>query len=103
MDISPSPSFVRALNFSFVKNQEDGNRKGEGRREREGGGVEKKKALRYSCVTQLRAARRAADLLNADRSFFFLERKHSGDPKMCRVKVHGRSISSISSISNLPR
>lgn len=101
MDISPSPSFVSALNFSFVKNQEDGNGKGEGRREREGGGG--KKALRYSCVTQLRAARRAADLLNADRSFFFLERKHSRDPKMCRVKVHGRSISSISSISNLPR
>lgn len=38
MDISPSPSFVRALNFSFVKNQEDGKGKGEGRREREGGG-----------------------------------------------------------------
>lgn len=77
-----------------------GKERGEGKEKVEGG---KKKALRYSCVTQLRAARRAADLLNADRSFFFLERKHSGDPKMCRVKVHGRSISSISSISNLPR
>lgn len=60
-------------------------------------GEKKKKALRYSCVTQLREVRRTADLLNADRSFFLLERKHSGDPKMCRVKVHGRSI------SNLPR
>lgn len=59
----------------------------------EGGGG--KKALRYSCVTQLREVRRAADLLNADRSFFLLERKHSGDPKMCRVKVHGRSISNL--------
>lgn len=77
-----------------------GKERGEGKEKVEGW---KKKALRYSCVTQLRAARRAADLLNADRSFFFLERKHSGDPKMCRVKVHGRSISSISSISNLPR
>lgn len=77
-----------------------GKERGEGKEKVERG---EKKALRYSCVTQLRAARRAADLLNADRSFFFLERKHSGDPKMCRVKVHGRSISSISSISNLPR
>lgn len=58
-------------------------------------GEEKKKALRYSCVTQLREVRRTADLLNADRSFFLLERKHSGDPKMCRVKVHGRSISNL--------
>lgn len=77
-----------------------GKERGEGKEKVEGGEI---KALRYSCVTQLKAARRAADLLNADRSFFFLERKHSGDPKMCRVKVHGRSISSISSISNLPR
>lgn len=86
---------MSALNFSFVKNQEDRNGKGEERRERESRG--EKKALRYSCVTQLREVRRTADLLNADRSFFLLERKHSGDPKMCRVKVHGRSI------SNLPR
>lgn len=89
-----SLSFVSTLNFSFVKNQEDRNGKGEERREREGGG-RKKKALRYSCVTQLREVRRTADLLNADRSFFLLERKHSGDPKMCRVKVHGRSISNL--------
>lgn len=51
MDISPSPSFVRALNFSFVKNQEDGNGKGEGRREREGGGVEKKSPQIFMCDT----------------------------------------------------
>jgi len=42
-------SFVSALNFSFFKNQEDRNGKGEERREREGGG--KKSPQIFMCDT----------------------------------------------------